>query len=206
MCSEEDPQECHRRLLLGRVLAEKGVAVRHLRGDGRVQTEEDLCLEETAGQLALGFDSGVEEKPWRSVTIGFTQKSAAHFFGLLNDAGIRRLLDIRLNNVSQLAGFTRRDDLQYFLSVFCGAEYRHQPLLAPTKGYCSPRIARTMIGRPMRTAFAALIAARRIETLFTPDFFTVPTVLLCSEPTPEHCHRRLVAEYLQQHFRVSVYL
>ncbi len=66
MCSEEDPHECHRRLLIGRVLAEEGVLVRHIRGDGRVQTEEELCQEETAGQLALGFDNGVEEKPWRS--------------------------------------------------------------------------------------------------------------------------------------------
>jgi len=128
-------------------------------------------------------------------TIGFTQKSAAQFFGLLKQAGIARLLDIRLNNVSQLAGFTRRDDLRFFLQEICHAEYLHQPLLAPTKEI----LAGYRIEKDWATyerAFTELIASRRIETLFPPDFFAVPTVLLCSEPTAEHCHRRLVAEYL----------
>ena len=66
-------------------------------------------------------------------SIGFTQKTAEHFFGLLNRAGIRRLLDVRLNNVSQLAGFAKREDLRYFLREICGAEYVHEPLLAPTR-------------------------------------------------------------------------
>ncbi len=133
-------------------------------------------------------------------TLGFTQKSAAHFFGLLKDAGIRRLLDVRLNNVSQLAGFTRRDDLRYFLSAICGAAYQHEPLLAPTKDILTA-YRNTHEWQAYAEAFNALIAARRVETLFTPEFFTIPTVLLCSEPTPDQCHRRLVAEYLQQHFR-----
>jgi uncharacterized protein (DUF488 family) len=131
-------------------------------------------------------------------TIGFTQKSAADFFGRLKTAGIARLIDIRLNNVSQLAGFTRRDDLRYFLDVIRGASYRHEPLLAPTKEILT-RYRRDRDWAAYERDFTALIAARRIETLFPTDFFTVPTVLLCSEPTPEYCHRRLVAEYLQQH-------
>jgi len=131
-------------------------------------------------------------------TIGFTQKSAARFFGLLKGAGIRRLLDIRLNNVSQLAGFTRRDDLQFFLQEICGAEYVHEPLLAPTKEILDA-YRKTKDWATYEREFTALIAQRHIETLFSPDYFAVPTVLLCSEPTPEHCHRRLVAEYLQQH-------
>jgi len=65
MCSEEDPHACHRRLLLGRVLAERGITVQHIRGDGRLQTEADLALDETQGQLGLGFEE-LEEKPWRS--------------------------------------------------------------------------------------------------------------------------------------------
>ncbi len=132
-------------------------------------------------------------------TIGFTQKNAACFFGLLKDAGIRRLLDIRQSNTSQLAGFTRRDDLHYFLAEICAAEYQHQLMLAPTKEILAA-YRTTHDWQVYADAFRALIAARRIETLFTPDFFAVSTVLLCSEPTPEHCHRRLVAEYLQRQF------
>jgi len=116
----------------------------------------------------------------------------------LKGAGIRRLLDIRLNNVSQLAGFTRRDDLQFFLQEICGAEYVHEPLLAPTKEILDA-YRKTKDWATYEREFTALIAQRHIETLFSPDYFAVPTVLLCSEPTPEHCHRRLVAEYLQQH-------
>ncbi|MHB0939920.1 MAG: DUF488 domain-containing protein [Armatimonadota bacterium] len=131
-------------------------------------------------------------------TIGFTQKSAARFFGLLKEAGIRRLLDIRLNNVSQLAGFTRRDDLQYFLREICGAEYLHEPLLAPTKEILDA-YRETKDWDTYEHGFIALITKRRIETLFPPNYFAVPTVLLCSEPMSEQCHRRLVAEYLQHH-------
>jgi uncharacterized protein (DUF488 family) len=129
-------------------------------------------------------------------TIGFTQKNAARFFGLLRQAGIGRLVDVRLNNVSQLAGFTRRDDLAFFLKELCGAAYLHEPLLAPTKEL----LAAYRTSKDWATyerEFTALIATRRIETLFPPDFFATPTVLLCSEPTPANCHRRLLAEYLQ---------
>jgi uncharacterized protein (DUF488 family) len=66
-------------------------------------------------------------------TIGFTQKSAAQFFDTLKRVGIKRLLDVRLNNVSQLAGFSKRDDLAYFLREICGADYVHEPRLAPTQ-------------------------------------------------------------------------
>jgi len=66
-------------------------------------------------------------------TIGFTKRTAAEFFGALKRAGIKRLLDVRLNNVFQLAGFTKRDDLPFFLKEICGAKYVHQPLLAPTQ-------------------------------------------------------------------------
>src|SRR5438445_8599836 len=66
-------------------------------------------------------------------TIGFTKTTAAEFFERLKRAGIQRLLDVRLNNVSQLAGFAKRDDLAYFLREICGADYRHEPLLAPTQ-------------------------------------------------------------------------
>jgi hypothetical protein len=66
-------------------------------------------------------------------SIGFTQRTAEGFFGALRAAGVRRLVDVRLNNTSQLAGFAKRDDLRYFLREVCGAEYEHEPLLAPTQ-------------------------------------------------------------------------
>ena len=65
-------------------------------------------------------------------TIGFTKKTAAEFFELLRKSGTKRVVDVRLNNVSQLAGFSKRDDLKYFLREIVGIDYVHLPLLAPT--------------------------------------------------------------------------
>jgi uncharacterized protein (DUF488 family) len=130
-------------------------------------------------------------------TIGFTKKTAAVFFELLRHNGIRRLIDVRLNNVSQLAGFSKREDLRYFLGQICGAEYIHEPLLAPTQemldGYKKAKGSwDAYAGR-----FLALMADRQIEKRLDRALFAAPAVLLCSEPTPEHCHRRLIVEYLQ---------
>ena len=131
-------------------------------------------------------------------SIGFTKKTAEQFFGLLKNAGIRRLLDVRLNNVSQLAGFSKRDDLQYFLREICDAEYIHEPMLAPTKEMLDDYKKRKGNWEVYERAFLALMAERRIEEMLDKSIFAIPTVLLCSEPTPEHCHRRLVLEYLQR--------
>lgn len=130
-------------------------------------------------------------------TIGFAKKNAAEFFGALKQAGIRRLLDVRLNNSSQLAGFTKKADLAFFLDALCGAEYVHEPLLAPTQELLD---AFKKNGGPWdayETAFLALMAERAVETRLSPKLFAGPTVLLCSETTAEHCHRRLVLEYLR---------
>ena len=131
-------------------------------------------------------------------SIGFTKKTAGQFFGLLKSAGIRRLLDVRLNNVSQLAGFSKRDDLEYFLREICGAEYRHEPLLAPTKDMLGEYRKRKGSWQEYERRFLGLMADRQIERNLDMADFAMPTVLLCSEPTPDHCHRRLVLEYLQQ--------
>lgn len=129
-------------------------------------------------------------------TIGFTRKSAAQFFELLRRHGIRRLVDVRLNNVSQLAGFSKRDDLVYFLKEIVGAEYRHEPLLAPTQEMLDDLKKRRGSWADYERRFLALMRERRVEEELDPVMFSQPTVLLCSEPTPEHCHRRLVVEYL----------
>ena len=131
-------------------------------------------------------------------SIGFTQKTAEQFFGLLKRAGVRRLLDVRLNNVSQLAGFTKREDLQFFLKAICGAEYQHEPMLAPTQEILDDYKKRKGSWLKYEARFVALMAERRIEEKIDRSLFSLPTVLLCSEPTAEHCHRRLVLEYLEE--------
>lgn|SRR5690242_15478148 len=131
-------------------------------------------------------------------TTGFTKKSAEQFFESIRLVGIRRLLDVRLNNTSQLSGFSKRDDLAYFLRAICDVAYLHEPLLAPTQelldGYRKGRGG----WDDYEQRFITLMAERRIEDYMHPEFFATPTVLLCSEATAEHCHRRLVLEYLQR--------
>ena len=131
---------------------------------------------------------------------GFTQKTAEQFFESLRRVGIRRLLDVRLNNSSQLAAFSKRDDLAYFLRELCHAEYRHEPLLAPTQDLLDAYKKRKGAWADYEQAFLALMRERHIEEVLSPSLFDTPTVLLCSELTAEHCHRRLVLEYLQQHW------
>jgi uncharacterized protein (DUF488 family) len=133
-------------------------------------------------------------------SIGFTQKSAAQFFGTLKQAGIRRLMDIRLNNTSQLAAFAKASDLPYFLRELCDAEYVHEPLLAPTQEILDEYKKKKGDWSEYEQEFLALIRKRDIANTLDRKSFAVPTVLLCSEPTAEHCHRRLVLEYLSQHW------
>jgi uncharacterized protein (DUF488 family) len=129
-------------------------------------------------------------------SIGFTQKTAEQFFSTLKQHGIRRLLDVRLNNVSQLAAFSKRDDLAYFLREICGASYAHEPLLAPTQEMLDAYKKRKGAWEQYEQEFLALMSERQIDKKLDPSCFSVPTVLLCSEPTAHHCHRRLVLEYL----------
>ncbi len=130
-------------------------------------------------------------------TIGFTKRTAAQFFGALKRAGIEQLLDVRLNNSSQLAGFTKRDDLPFFLKEICDAEYIHEPLLAPTQGLLDAYKKNKGSWSVYEDCFLQLMKERRIEEQINPQLFFKPTALLCSENTAQHCHRRLVVEYLQ---------
>jgi uncharacterized protein (DUF488 family) len=129
-------------------------------------------------------------------TIGFTKRTAEGFFGALKRANIKRLLDVRLNNSSQLAGFTKRDDLGYFLQEICGAEYMHEPLLAPTQNLLDDYKKHKGDWTDYERRFLQLMEQRRVEEKIDRRVFDVPTALLCSETTAEHCHRRLVLEYL----------
>lgn len=127
-------------------------------------------------------------------TIGFTRKSAEHFFGLLRDSGAKRLIDVRLNNTSQLSGFAKKDDLAYFAKELAGMEYVHLPELAPTQALLD-EYRRGGNWTDYETAFLALLKERQVEDRLSKDL-VAQGCLLCSEERPHHCHRRLVAEYL----------
>lgn len=134
----------------------------------------------------------------RVYTIGFTKKSAEEFFGKLNNLGIKLLIDVRLNNNSQLAGFTKRDDLAFFLKKLCNAEYIHEPLLAPTQELLTAYRKKQCTWQEYEEKFVALLAERRIEEKIDKRIFEKNTVLLCSEDSARYCHRRLVLEYLRE--------
>ena len=129
-------------------------------------------------------------------TIGFTKKSAEEFFTRLKQPGLVRLVDARLNNTSQLAGFTKKPDLQFFLREICQIDYVHLTELAPTPDILDAYKKNGGDWSVYEQAFLALLAARRIEDTVAKNLLA-GGCLLCSEPTPEHCHRRLVAEYLR---------
>jgi uncharacterized protein (DUF488 family) len=131
-------------------------------------------------------------------SIGFTKKSASEFFGTLKTHGIERLLDVRLNNTSQLAGFAKQADLLYFLREICGAAYEHEPLLAPTQDILDAFKKHKGSWEVYSEAYLALIRSRKVESALSRESFQKKTVLLCSEAIAEHCHRRLALEYLQE--------
>jgi uncharacterized protein (DUF488 family) len=137
----------------------------------------------------------------RLYTIGFTQKRAEIFFELLRQHGVQRVVDIRLNPGGQLSGFAKQDDLPYFLSrLAAGCQYIHVPELAPTKEILSDYRSDSGWSRYVMR-FEALMDERRVpETLSRANFEAQTSCLLCSEPTPEQCHRRLVAERLAAHW------
>lgn len=129
-------------------------------------------------------------------TIGFTKKSAERFFTALRDAGVRTLVDVRLNNVSQLAGFSKRDDLRFFLKEIGGIEYLHLGELTPTQEMLDAYKKSKGSWPEYEKRFLDLMESRRIEDN-VPKQLLVDACLLCSEDKAIHCHRRLVAEYLK---------
>ena len=132
-------------------------------------------------------------------TIGFTKKPARRFFDLLMQSDARRVVDVRLNNGSQLAGFAKKDDLAFFLGELCGMEYVHLPALAPTKELLDDYRKRRCDWEAYEDRFITLMRDRRIEET-VPKKIVSDGCLLCSEDKPHRCHRRLVAEYLKQHW------
>jgi len=130
-------------------------------------------------------------------TIGFTKTTAEGFFERLLNSGVKKVVDVRLHNTSQLAGFAKADDLAYFLNKIGGIQYVHQPLLAPTDSMLKAYKKEKGDWRVREERFRALMSERLVENRSTPESFD-GTCLLCSEATPHHCHRRLVCEYLNE--------
>ena len=135
----------------------------------------------------------------RIFTIGFTRKSAEKFFSAIRGSGAKRLVDVRLNNVSQLAGFAKKDDLRYFLREICGMDYVHLPTFAPTQEMLDRYKKGKGEWSVYEREFGDLMRAREVEKKVSRDVLA-ESCLLCSEDQPHKCHRRLVAEYLKQHW------
>ncbi len=129
-------------------------------------------------------------------TIGFTKTSAERFFTRIQKAAPRRVLDVRLNNVSQLAGFAKKDDLKYFLKAICGVDYVHRSELAPTQELLDAYKKDGGDWSTYEKSFLDLMAKRHVEDVIPREQLD-GACLLCSEDKPHHCHRRLVAEYLR---------
>jgi len=132
----------------------------------------------------------------RIFTIGFTKKSAEEFFRRLQKAGVRRIVDVRLNNTSQIAGFAKARDLQFFVKAIVGIDYIHVPELAPTQDILDDFVKAKGPWSEYERRFKQLMETRRVAETLSKALLD-GDCLLCSEDTPEHCHRRLVAEYLQ---------
>jgi len=130
-------------------------------------------------------------------TIGFTKTSAEHFFARLKTSGAKRIVDVRLNNVSQLAAFAKRDDLKFFARAICNADYIHAPALAPTQDMLDAYKKQNGDWPAYEKRFLDLLSSRRIESELSRELID-NSCLLCSEDKPHHCHRRLVAEYLKE--------
>lgn len=128
-------------------------------------------------------------------TIGFTKTNAEGFFERLISAGVKKVVDVRLNNTSQLSGFAKAADLSYFLSKIGGIQYVHQPLLAPTDTMLKAFKKEKGDWSVYEDRFLGLMRERKIEERLKPEMLE-DACLLCSEATPHHCHRRLVVEYL----------
>ncbi len=129
-------------------------------------------------------------------TIGVEKKSAEDFFQILTQAGVEKILDIRLNNKSQLLGFSKGRDLKYFCEKCHGIKYEHVPLLAPSQELLKTfRANKDWTG--YEKTFREIMESRPMVEIFLKASEGMNSAcLLCTEASPKQCHRRLVAEYL----------
>ncbi len=131
-------------------------------------------------------------------TIGFTKKSAEHFFNLLCDNHVMQLVDVRISNSSQLAGFAKGKDLEFFLKVICHIPYKHVIDFAPTKELLDKWHKQEVSWIEYETIYTSILKERDILRKHGIKQFD-GSCFLCSEETPENCHRRLLVEYMKKH-------
>jgi uncharacterized protein (DUF488 family) len=139
----------------------------------------------------------------RVFTIGFTQTTAEAFFERLFANGVKRVVDVRLWNRSQLAGFAKAEDLAWFLKRMGNIDYLHEPLMAPTEEMLSAYRGKKLTWSDYETSFLALMRSREIDKRLNPTLFA-DACLLCSEKQPHRCHRRLAIEYLSDSWGKSL--
>ena len=136
-------------------------------------------------------------------TIGFTQKTAEHFFNLLAGNQVEKLIDVRLNNKSQLAGFAKVPDLEYFLNKLCGIDYIHDPMLAPSEQLLKRYRGKEISWAQYETEFESMMKERNIDRYIEDRYAgdkDRSVCLLCSEATADQCHRRLIADHFSSVF------
>jgi uncharacterized protein (DUF488 family) len=133
-------------------------------------------------------------------TIGYAGKNAREFFTILRQANITKVIDVRLYNTSQLAGFTKKRDIEFFLRSIVGAKYTHLPIMAPTKQLLNDYKKGLINWQQYETQFKSIITERQIEKHIMPQDMDM-ACFLCSEATADNCHRRLVAEHLAKHLQ-----
>jgi uncharacterized protein (DUF488 family) len=136
-------------------------------------------------------------------TIGFTKKSAEQFFGLLRDSGVKQLVDVRISNSSQLAGFAKGKDLEFFTNEICHIPYKHIDDFAPTKELLDRWHKNEVTWPEYVEIYTKILKDRDVAKKYGAKAFD-GACFLCSEDTPEQCHRRLLAEYLQKHSKEKV--
>ena len=136
-------------------------------------------------------------------TIGFTKKSAEQFFNLLKNNNVKQLVDVRISNSSQLAGFAKGKDLEFFVKEICHIPYRHITDFAPSKELLDLWHKQEVTWEEYENTYIQLLKERNVLRDYGVKSFD-GSCFLCSEDTPEQCHRRLLAEYLQKHSKEKV--
>lgn len=136
-------------------------------------------------------------------TIGFTKKSAEHFFNLLRDNNVKQLVDVRISNNSQLAGFAKGKDLEFFVNEICHIPYKHITDFAPSKELLDQWHKQEVSWDEYQTIYTGMLKERNILRKYGVKCFD-GSCFLCSEDTPEQCHRRLLAEYMEKNCKEQV--
>lgn len=131
-------------------------------------------------------------------TIGFTKKSAESFFGLLRKNNVKKLVDVRISNSSQLAGFAKGKDLEFFVKEICHVPYQHITDFAPTKELLDKWHKQEVTWEEYVVIYNSLLKERGVLRKYGVNQFD-GACFLCSEETPDNCHRRLLAEFMKKH-------